>query len=77
MFKPHGAAKLPNGAEILSRRLIGSTWVWLCNYGGVEPFVTWLSNECSPGDTYWGNYFSDETKARVNFQERIRECAGL
>jgi len=72
MFNPETANVLPNGAQIIDRRKVGDTWIWLCDFGGVQPYVTWVSGHNSADHTEIGCYFGRFTKAYENFCERIR-----
>lgn len=72
MFLPHDDRKLPNGAYILDRTYTGDTWVWLAyKAGDFMPFVTWVSNRDSPGDTYAGTYHMDLFSALDKYKERV------
>jgi len=74
-FDPNLANTLPNGATILGRRRTGSSWAWLCYWQGhATPYVTWLSNQDSPGDTYWGHYFNSLEKATEDY---VNRCESL
>jgi hypothetical protein len=73
MFNPELANTLPNGAKILDRRQIGEYWVWFAEFHGPQPYVTWVSNVSSPGETYWGHYHTLFLKGYDEFCERIRE----
>ena len=70
MFNPELANVLPNGAIILDRRHIGETWVWLADFHGSQPYVTWVSDDT--GETVWGRYFERYDDAYENFCERIQ-----
>lgn len=72
MFDPFNAKSQVNGADIMDRRLVGDTWVWLCDRpGAYQPYVTWISPKHDPGATCSGNYFSRLAPACKNFYERI------
>ena len=73
MFNPELANVLPNGAVIIDRRKVGDTWLWLCEYSGYQPYVTWVSGHNSAGHTEYGHYFSRFTNAYLDFIERIRQ----
>lgn len=77
-FNPEIANTLPNGARIIDRRKIGDTWVWLADFGGAQPYVTWVSDAGCPGETVWGHYTSSFKKAYDDFCERIaQQCQYL
>lgn len=71
MFNPETANVQDNGATIIDRRRVGDTWIWLCDNGGVQPYVTWVSGHNSPDATEWGHYFGRFTKAYEDFCARI------
>lgn len=73
MFNPEIANTLPNGAVILDRCRVGDTWVWLAEYGGYQPYVTWVSDIHCPDSTVWGRYHSQFVRAYADFKERIRQ----
>lgn len=72
MFNPETANVLPNGAVILDRRRIGDTWVWFCEFGGCQPYVTWVSGHNSADCMDWGHYHSRFINGYEDFCERIR-----
>ena len=74
-FNLSTAQALPNGAHILSRKLVGppthtdlERWVVLAQWG--EDFVTWCSD--ADGNAYWGHYFSNGSRANHDFDHRLR-----
>ena len=74
MFNPETANVLPNGAQIVQRKCVGSAWVWLAyQEGQFQPYVTWVSNAEDPGGTYWGHYYGNLSKALVDYHGRINE----
>lgn len=71
-FSPTLANSLPNGAKILSRKQKDDgVWVWLAYWKGhAFPYVTWISSPTSPGETFWGHYFSTATVAIHDYVKR-------
>lgn len=75
MFDPEIANTLPNGAQILDRKIKknGDLIIYLAYWKGYGfPYVTWAANPNNPGATFWGNYFLNYDSARKNFLERVR-----
>lgn len=73
VFNPKYDNILPNGAEVLSRALVGDVWVWLCERAGYyQPYVTWISPTDNPGATVWGRYHGRFTNALHDFRQRAR-----
>ena len=65
--------ELNAGYEILRRKRVGNKeFVLGFNPNAPEPYVTW---KCNAGTTdyYWGKYFSDESRALKNFNQRVKE----
>lgn len=73
MTDPATIQTLPNGAAVLDRRNVEGTWIWLCEYSGVQPYVTWVSHVDTPLVVVNGHYHSNFVNAVENFYTRIAQ----
>lgn len=74
MFEPKVGESLSNGAVVLDRHYTTERgWTVLCDYGGVQPYVTWRLDQ--NGNAFWGHYFRELESAQEHFKKHTGQLS--
>ncbi len=61
---------LPNGAMVITLKVIDEVVIYLATIEGVMPFITWSAQNGKPETTGQGHYFPTIDEALADFNQR-------